>query len=47
MKLLFIFLSINKIAYAQSDTIMEEQKDIVSSLENFENTEKTVAYFYV
>lgn len=28
-------------------TFMEEQKAIVSSLENFENTEKTVAYFYV
>lgn len=28
-------------------TFMEEQKNIVSNLENFENTEKTVAYFYV
>lgn len=28
-------------------TFMEEQKAIVSSLEDFENTEKTVAYFYV
>lgn len=31
----------------EAAAFMEEQKAIVSSLENFENTEKTVAYFYV